>query len=282
MAAPSPNGRHTTSAQTVTRIVPVTRGNTPNSGLANSGAHDVPVRKSTRLTSPKNSIVGTSRASTMPTVVATDTSAASRSSARMTRSPCRGRDRRSDPGGVGETVAARGAGAVRVLKSGARRLGQGLELRLELDRLCLRQGHEQRLLRDLLGVVDVVLDEGLALGAGKQLGRGIDEQRAAQGLVLPALHGLGRRRHAAVAVVDRDALDLALVLLEVGQAEVTEAALGARHPGDGHFVVLGGVVVRSATALLAVDGVGEVVERAGVGAGAEQLELRVRELRVDL
>ena len=75
MAEPSPNGMQTRQAQPVTRSVPATSGSTPNAGGSKSGAQSVPVRKSTIETSRKNSIAGTKSATTIPTVVATDTNA---------------------------------------------------------------------------------------------------------------------------------------------------------------------------------------------------------------
>ena len=52
----------------VTTSVPPSSGRTPNFEFLKSGAHSVPVKNSTGLTSPKNSRLGISSASTMPTV----------------------------------------------------------------------------------------------------------------------------------------------------------------------------------------------------------------------
>ena len=65
----------TSVAQIVTEIVPARSGRTPKSGGSNSGAQRVPVMKSMKLISRKNSIAGWSSAMTMPTVVATEMNA---------------------------------------------------------------------------------------------------------------------------------------------------------------------------------------------------------------
>ena len=75
MAAPSPNGIHTRLAQIATENVPARSGATPKSEFANRGAQRVPVMKSMKLISRKNSIAGWTSATTMPTVVATETAA---------------------------------------------------------------------------------------------------------------------------------------------------------------------------------------------------------------
>ena len=110
----------------------------------------------------------------------------------------------------------------------------------------------------------------------------VHEERARERRVGPVLRGLDARRDAAVAAVDLDRLQRVLVLLEVGEAEVAEAALLAGDAGDDRVVVLARRVVGAARALLAVDLVGEVVERARVGSGPEQRQLLVREGRVDV
>ena len=73
-------------------------------------------------------------------------------------------------------------------------------------------------------------------------------------------------------VADADQVELVGVLLVVGEAEVAEAALGAGDAGHELVVVLGGLVVLARRALLTVDLLGEEVERAGVGARAEERE----------
>ena len=70
-----------------------------------------------------------------------------------------------------------------------------------------------------------------------------------------------------------DQAQLVLVLLVVGEAEVAEPAGLALDALDEHVVVLGGLVVLTGDALLTVDLLGEEVERAGVCARPEQLEL---------
>ena len=70
------------------------------------------VKNSRTLTDRKNSIVGTKRAITIPTVVSTETSAHTPSSPAMSRSPYRGFDvpsrRGPSTGWVGSTVRAMG------------------------------------------------------------------------------------------------------------------------------------------------------------------------------
>jgi hypothetical protein len=56
--------------------VPTTSGTTPNFASRNNGAHVVPVRKSTGLTSRKKSNAGRINEMTMPTVVRTEIAAA--------------------------------------------------------------------------------------------------------------------------------------------------------------------------------------------------------------
>ena len=70
-------------------------GSTPKWAGSNSGAHSVPVRKSTIETSPKNSNAGRKSAKTMPTVVATEISAQTKSTPLTTSSPIRLRRARS-------------------------------------------------------------------------------------------------------------------------------------------------------------------------------------------
>ena len=119
-------------------------------------------------------------------------------------------------------------------------------------------------------------------GPLQRLDRRVDEERPAERRVLTGLHRLGRRDHGARSAVDRHELQHLGVLLVVGEAEVRHAALGAGHALDRDVVVLGGLVVGPADALLTVDGFGEVVERSRVSAGAEELQGNVGEARIDL
>ena len=219
----------------------------------------------------------------MPAVVATET-AAHRSSSALIDALAVARPRLPQPprgaAGGGGRGGAHGRRSARRIRS--RPCLQLVELRLQLVLLGLRQRDEQRLLGEVGGVVEVVLDERLDLRLFQRAALHVDEERAAERRVGAVLHRLGARRDAASAAVDLDALELVSVLLEVGEAEVAEAALVARDALDGDVVVLGGVVVGAARALLAVDLVGEEVERAGVGAGAVERQLLVREGRVDL
>ena len=105
--------------------------------------------------------------------------------------------------------------------------------------------------------------ERLDLGALDRLLARVHEQRARERLVGAVLDRLGARLDAAALVlVDADQVELVRVLLVVGEAEVAEAALVAGDAGDELVVVLGGLVVLAGHALLAVDLVGEEVERA--------------------
>src|SRR5918994_3237226 len=163
-----------------------------------------------------------------------------------------------------------------------RALLRGLEVRLGLGRLLLGQRHDLGRLRDVLLVGDHEVHEGLDLGAGDRLRARVHEQRAGQRLVGAVLDRLGARLHAAVAGVDADQVELVLSALVVGEAEVAEAAVVTLDAGDELVVVLGGLVVLAGHALLAVDLVGEEVERAGVGARPVERQLRVGEIRLDV
>ena len=110
----------------------------------------------------------------------------------------------------------------------------------------------------------------------------VDEERAGERRVAAVPGCVDARCDAALAAVDLDGLERVRVLLEVRVAEVAEAARIARDRLHGDVVVLAGGVVGAARALLAVDLVGEVVERTRVGARARERERLVREARVDL
>jgi hypothetical protein len=96
---------HTRHAHAVTSSVPATSGSTPNDAGSNSGAQSVPVRKSTIEISWKNSNAGTKSATTIPTVVATETNAHRARSALTTSSPQRLPVARSRTGAVASRVA---------------------------------------------------------------------------------------------------------------------------------------------------------------------------------
>jgi hypothetical protein len=68
------------------RSVPLTRGSTPKLGSLKSAVHLVPVRKSQRDTSTKNSTACSISTSTMPTVVRTDSAPQAKRTAPITRS----------------------------------------------------------------------------------------------------------------------------------------------------------------------------------------------------
>src|SRR5215216_954990 len=283
MADPRPKGMQISSAHIVVVKVASSSGCIPNDGGLNSGAHSRPPKNSPRLTSEKKSSTGRSNDKTMARVVATDSSPQENSRATITRSPQRGRA--TPRGRVGSLGVARDGAVCNVVVLSARiglAGGELGELLLGLGCLLLGQGDEQGFFGDLLVVVHVEVEEGLDLGPRQGLVAGVDEQRPRQGRVAAVLDRLGAGGDTAAAAVDLDALDLALVLLQVGQAEVAQTALGAADPGHGDVVVLGGRVVGAAAALLTVDCLGEVVEGARVGAGAEQLQRLVGEAGVDL
>ena len=179
-----------------------------------------------------------------------------------------------DPAALGAEPRLR---ARRHVSRGQLRAHRCLEIGVRLLDLLVGQRDELRRLRDLGLVVDQVADERLDLGALERLLLRVDEERPRERLVGSVLRVLDARRDAAVAAVDLDRLQRVLVLLVVGEAEVAEAALLAGDAGDGVVVVLARGVVGAARALLAVDLVREVVERARVGAGAEERQLLVRE-----
>jgi hypothetical protein len=79
----------------VTERVPTRSGRTPKSGFAKSGAQRSPVKKSTIEISRKNSIDGCRSATTMPTVVRTETRAQRARTPLIASSPRRRRSARS-------------------------------------------------------------------------------------------------------------------------------------------------------------------------------------------
>ena len=113
------------------------------------------------------------------------------------------------------------------------------------------------------------------------VGVGVDEERAGQ-RVLAGVHGFSRGRHA----FDRQVRQLALVLLEVGEAEVADGVLVAFDALHQDVVVFGQLRLAAPSRLphpypcqlriLDIDRVhhrlDEVVEGAAVGAGAEALD----------
>jgi hypothetical protein len=90
----------------VTSKVSTTSGRTPKAGGSNRGAQSVPVTKSTSETSPKNSIAGSKRATTIPTVVATEIRAQRARTPLMTSSPQRRRAARSRIGSGAAPVSS--------------------------------------------------------------------------------------------------------------------------------------------------------------------------------
>src|ERR671911_2853553 len=90
----------TTQAQIVTERVPTRSGRTPNDAGSNRGAQRSSVKNSVSETSRKNSIDGSSRAATIPTVVATETKAQRARTPLIASSPQRLRSARRLTGGA--------------------------------------------------------------------------------------------------------------------------------------------------------------------------------------
>ena len=86
---PRPRGKQIVQAQKVVVSVPVISGKTPKAGGSKSGAHLVVVKNSAGETSVKNSKLGTSKATTMPTVTRIEINAQRASAPMMMRSPVR-------------------------------------------------------------------------------------------------------------------------------------------------------------------------------------------------
>src|SRR5215211_5945747 len=267
-------------------------GMTPNDCWSprKSGVHFVPNTYSCSGTSPKKAIVSVTSDRTIRTVVTTDTSAAARRATLMADSPrerAEGARTRLARTPVAPGAAARAApgddGSERratLLRAALGLLERGLGVR------GLLAGHRDDLgrLGDRALVGDHEVHERLDLGALHRRRARVHEQRARERLVAAVLDRLRARLDAVAAAAGADAheVQLVLVLLEVGEAEVPEAALVLRDAGDELVVVLGGLVVLARHALLAVDLAGEEVERARVGARPVEGQLRVGKRGVDL
>jgi hypothetical protein len=96
IADPKPNGTATSNAIPVVQRVPTRSGTTPKLAGTNLGAQRVPVKKSMIGTCRKNSIAGTRSDQTIPIVIKTEKAEALKSVPRITRSPMRGEDWRSE------------------------------------------------------------------------------------------------------------------------------------------------------------------------------------------
>jgi hypothetical protein len=118
------------------------------------------------------------------------------------------------------------------------------------------------------------------LGQRRRLG--VHEQRARERLVGAVLDGILGRLDAAAARVDAHQVQLVLVALEVGEAEVAEPAGVAGDALDELVVVLGGLVVLARDVLFTVDLGGEEVERTRVRAGTVERQLGVGQAALDL
>src|SRR5262245_58426236 len=207
MAASRPRGTATSRPIPVRYSVPVSSGMTPKDCWSppSSGVHLVPNRKSPIGTSPKKLIVSRSSERMISDVVTMETAAAAN---RPYLTACSPTPRR-----------------VRVYASevtSGRALLRGLEVRLGLGRLLLRQRDDLGGLRDLLLVGDHELHEGLDLRARHRLLARVHEQRTGERLVGAVLDGLGGGLHAAVAGVHADQVELVLRTLVVGEPEVAE------------------------------------------------------------
>src|SRR5690349_2019337 len=256
---------------------------------AKSGVQVVSPKNSPSETLPKNSYVSNASTNRMPAVTRIDSAPQPNSAPSMTRSR-KGVARRGDPFRARSRWIAR---ATTVVTSGGLLCEELLDRDADLRAVERRAGlpvgeplagqlvgvRRQRDVADLLHQLrplgQVVLDVRLHLGPVHLLARHVDEDRARQRLVGAVLDRLRARRDrplavVVLAVVDRDQLQLVLVLGVVGVAEEGEAALVGRHALDEHVVVLARREVTTARVLLAHHRLREVVVRAAVDAGAEE------------
>src|SRR5215211_101009 len=244
----------------------------PPSPAPAPGAQTVPVRNSTRLDWPKKLSVSTSRTATMPTVTATDRTAQVNRAEMITRSPVRVPRRAMLLGG-------------RLLKSAS--AGQErLQLGQALGVVLLGRGHVADVGDELRRLLQVERHELADLGLPERVLLDVDEQGAREGIVA-GLDRLGGGLDARGALLgDLDDLQAFLVVLVVGEAEVAPGVGLALDALDQGVVVGGGGVVaaRLLAALLGVaqDLLVEEVVGAGLGVGAEDGDLLVGELGVDL
>ena len=215
----------------------------------------------------KKTIVSRSSEMTMPVVVSTESSAA-RSRSALDDVLARRDD--APPPERGWRVSCCGC-LLPCLQASGYAWPPPPERCLGLGRLLVGQRHDLRGLRDRRLVLEHVVHERLHLGpSASDFSLGYMNSGRDERLVAAVLDRLVARLDAAVAAVDADQVQLVLVLLVVGEAEVAEAALVALDALDEHVVVLGRLVLLARDALLTVDLVGEEVERAGVGAGPEE------------
>src|SRR5688500_5010815 len=243
MAAASPSGSATNAAPAAISTEPVSSGRTPKCFSVKSGVQRVSVKNSTSETCRKNAADSYSKTATIPSVVRIVTALHRKRAAPMSRSfLCRCVSR-------GCSRAARGlsAGTVPARASGSATLRE-----LVHDFLVFRRiqwniadlGHQARRL------LEIIARERGDLRPLQRRAVDVDEERPRQRRVLPALHRLCRRLHAAGAVVHADCLQLPLVLLEVGEAEVAERVAIAAHTLYQHVVIFAGRVVAAARARL--------------------------------
>ncbi len=147
----------------------------------------------------------------------------------------------------------------------------------------IAQRHVLDFLGQLAAFLEIELDEFLDLGLVHRLGADVDEDRTRQRLIFAGHHGVDRRCHRlALGIDDLHGLQLALVLVVIGETEEAQRIVVARDALHQHVVVFRGGEIAAAGLGFAVDGFGEVVEGAGIGAGAEELERRIGPGRIDV
>ena len=111
---------------------------------------------------------------------------------------------------------------------------------------------------------------------------GRDSGRYVPSRTVSGVGAIGPSPLAGFSVIDRHELQLVLVFLVVGQAHVAERILVAGDTLHENVVVLAGRVVAAADLRLAVDDLGEVVERSRVHARTEQVNFLIRPVRSHL
>src|SRR5918994_2859298 len=172
---------------------------------------------------------------------------------------------------------------VPLARGASRAAGERLDLLLRGRRLLLSHRDEGRIGGDLVLIVDVEPDELHRHLFLQRLLRGVDEQWPAERLVCAVLDGLLGRSDAAVAVVDLERLDGLAGLGDEREGNVGHRPLVTRDALDRRVVVLADAVVVGADhALFTVDRLGEVVVGTGVRAGAEQGQLLVPDVGVEI
>src|SRR5690606_13775998 len=185
-------------------------------------------------TSRKNASDSTISTTTIPTVVRIDTALQRTSSAPIQRSR-RCRATRPAAPGVGEPRRpAAATGATGALLSATVRRNPSEVLLILLG----WSGHVPDLADQRRRVLHVEAHELRELRTLELIRVHVDEQRPGERCILTARHGLGCRLHAAIAVVDADRAQPALILDVVCVAEVPERVHVATDTLHEHVVVL--------------------------------------------